>query len=379
MDKDNNGRLVFICDTLNFKRFTRRATTEAIAKIHPQSIAYCNVNLQNIILGNTDKESDIVKTKYFVRLFPLAFLKFKIITKINLLLNFLFFGARIRADDTLIFLTPFQVFLSDYFKENKTIVILSDPYHLMGYEYEDVKKMLTNADYIFATSKELSTQYLKKYYNGLLKPNVVVEYWPNCVDLEIWNSTKDKKKSVLKKDQITIGFAGNFMKVTDIDLLEGVISCFPNYIFVLAGKIDLEIGSLEHSKLMSIFKFKNVDYKGYIPYESLIEEVANWDIGLMIDKVNELSSYHHHNKLYQYLALGKPVVYQQNHLDYIDIKDVALSARNLSEFCSNIKLLVGEINKGHLFDKRAIEYAKLNSSIVRANAFVATISQYKRF
>lgn len=367
------GRLVFICDTLNFSQFTRRATTEAIAKIHTESVVYCHINIKDFLFKEHSKHSDVIETKYFVRLFPVSILRNRIFAEINFLLNKLFFQFKIEDSDILVILNPNLIFIKNHFVKNRTIFILSDPYHFMGYKYSDESEMIANSNFIFATSKELSIRYIDKYFKKSLNANTIIKYWPNSVDLSIWNLNKIEKKTKKQDEQIVIGFAGNFMLVTDVDLLEGIVSRFSNYKFVLAGKVNLEKGSYEYMKLMKIFELKNVDYKGYIPYEFLVEEVASWDIGIMIDKIDEISSYHHHNKLYQYLALGKPVVYQRNHLDYIEIKDVALCAANLSEFLLNIQTLCDKIRLGHSFELEAINCARSNSSEVRAKDFIDTI------
>ena len=65
-----------------------------------------------------------------------------------------------------------------------------------------------------------------------------------------------------------------------------------------------------------LFEKSNVKYLGNIPYEKLPKTVARWDVGLVTDKMDEYASYMHHNKVYQYLALGIPVVSLKIHEDY---------------------------------------------------------------
>ena len=63
----------------------------------------------------------------------------------------------------------------------------------------------------------------------------------------------------------------------------------------------------------------------------------------MVDSKTELSSYHHHNKLYQYLALGKPVVIQRNHNDYDYLKNCIYIAYDKIEYKKVLSKAIREL------------------------------------
>ena len=145
--------------------------------------------------------------------------------------------------------------------------------------------------------------FLQKYFRHN-KDNVY--YWPNTVDIEIWDHDKVKNYKI-RNEKVKIGFIGDFIDITDIDLLDHITDHFRDYEFHLAGRVRIkENNRLECLK--KIFMKKNVVYLGQYTYNKLPEIVIQWDAGIILDSKSEISSYRHHNKLYQYLALGKPVI-----------------------------------------------------------------------
>lgn len=360
-------RLVFICDTLNFSHFTRRATTEAVAAQYENSVAFCSVGILDFLLRRVNKHSSVIKTHYFVRLFSARLLKWKFVLFLNILFNKFFFKSAFGKDDIVVYSTPNQAFLFRYLRR-RSVFILSDPYHLMGYEFRDVRTMLENASVIFATSVRLSADYLSLYF-GIKRQNVY--YWPNCVDLNYWAPAKKTVKGTINSE-IILGFAGNFMEVTDIELLDFITTNLPDFKFELAGRVLLQ-NKKDRKKLFQIFEKPNVAYLGAVDYSKLPGVMSHWSIGIMIDKINELASYHHHNKIYQYLSLGKPVVFQKNVRDYESLYPVATGALDPQHFVALIKEVSGKMQSGYDYFKEAAYAAQKNSSSARAMTFLSML------
>lgn len=368
-------RLVFICDAYNFKHYTRRATTEAIARIHINSIAYFPINIVEFLKKSEEKDisSKYMDTKFYVKFFPTAFLCIRFFEWVNILLNKVLFNAKISGSDLFVYLTPHSFHFSKYFKKSKNIFILSDPYHLLYRSHNTYKKtaiMIKNADIIFATSIELKNTYLYKYYD-FNKDNIF--YWPNCVDLSIWDIENVISKKT--KNEIILGFAGNLLNLVDLVLLDKLTEKFSNCKFVIAGKNfltqpdDIELFS-------KIIVKHNVNYMGYVPYEQLPEIVSNWSIGMMLDKPSELGVYVHHNKVYQYLALGLPVVYLRNISDYDLLGDATYSSASHEEFIDNVNYILNKIKLGFNYKDIALSLALNNSSDIRARGFLKIAKDY---
>jgi glycosyltransferase involved in cell wall biosynthesis len=51
-----------------------------------------------------------------------------------------------------------------------------------------------------------------------------------------------------------------------------------------------------------------VSYLGFVPFETMVEEILAVDIGIVPVKKNPYSNLVHTNKMYEYMALGRPVI-----------------------------------------------------------------------
>jgi glycosyltransferase involved in cell wall biosynthesis len=352
-------KILILIEALNFQQFTRRTTTEAIGKLSSNSTALCQTHIRNLFKVN--KKSFFIKVRCLYYFIPKSKEK-NILSIIEKYLLKLFWGNFFNNFEYVMFTSPNQVYLIDYFKAQKKIFLISDPYHLMGTKKEHVAKLLNISDIILVTALELKYTYLPKYFN-FNKNNVY--YWPNTVDLEIWNYSK-LKQFYSNNSKIVCGFSGNFMEVLDLDLLDYITSELPYMNFELAGKINYSSPPLH--KLNKIFSKENVNYLGYVNYNELPKKVVTWDICLMLDAKTEFASYHHHNKLYQYLALGKPVVVHKNLNDYDKFSEHIFISNNYNEYLCNIKKAALLI-KSENFISECLKIAKENSSEVRAKQF----------
>ena len=122
-----------------------------------------------------------------------------------------------------------------------------------------------------------------------------------------------------------------------------------------------------------MFEKSNVKYLGNIPYEELPETVARWNVGLVTDKMDEYASFMHHNKVYQYLALGIPVVSLKIHEDYMDASSLCTVWLKIIHNILKLSDLHWNKVKPNHSKKSCIEMARLNSSEVRAKEFLSLI------
>ena len=363
MKANQQMRILAVCETLDYQNFTRRATFDAIAKAGNLD-ALCHTSAQNIFRTNLKSEHTNVYCYY--RLLPHRF--YDVTPLRQALRPYEHWWKRFFDKyDAVIITSPLQAYLLDFCRK-KVIYLLSDPYHLMGYQYEDEKRVLQAADIVLATSRNLRDVYLPRYFRH--EPSNVF-YWPNTADLALWDYTKNPRKECPSEPPI-IGFAGNFMKIVDLELLDLVTDHFGECSFRMAGKISCANREFR-DRLERIFAKPNVAFLGFIPFNDLPREVAQWDICLMLDDLSELSSYHHHNKLYQYLALGKSVVIQRNHGDYDALGDVIYLAQNPDEFIAGVKEAFLVAADETLY-RRRIDAAQSNSSTVRAREFIETVT-----
>lgn len=366
-------KILFICSVDNFQQYTRRATIEAIGFLNGKTTVAC---IRSFWKRKTaGMSSDAVKLIYFYYFFPRKLLlESSFFNYLNYYLNKFFVNGHSDLFDLVCYTFPTQSHLLPFYKTQKKVFILSDPYHLMKQKKEEEAAIIGSVDLIFATAKALATSYVPRYF-GQGRAKII--YWPNCVDLSIWDRSifdKISHRKKLENRSVNVGFAGNFMKITDFDLLDKVTTNLPEVNFILAGKVEPDLGQSDRELLQKVFAKKNVDYKGLIPYKELQQEIYGWDIGIMIDKVSEISSYHHHNKFYQYLALGLPVVYQNNHHDYDGSEQIAFGATGADDFVQRLREAIAILRTNKFNEAECLSYAKKNRSEVRAETFLNAIS-----
>ncbi|QRQ99466.1 glycosyltransferase [Dyadobacter sandarakinus] len=361
--------ILIFCNVSDFRTYTRRATLESIAKLAPGTKCISMVSFWNgPKLDLRSEHLEIIPFYYYLP-YPVI-KKIGFLNYINFKLNTLRTGFDFNKFDTVILSRPHNYIVGPFIKDKKKVVILSDAYHTMGNTLEETRKVIEMGDVIMATSMALRDVYVQKYFS-ITDKNIV--YWPNCVDLDVWGPAATSKPEPRKTNEIVVGFAGNFMEATDIHLLYDVVTTMTDVRFVLAGKNRYPQNSEESAMLEKIIKAPNVEYHGYIDYNQLPDEVKKWDICIMIDAISEHASYHHHNKMYQYLALGKPVVYQKNHNDYEPLGEASFGVTGSAEFIERLEYVIRKLKDGTDFSARAKELAYENSSDRRAEQLLEII------
>jgi hypothetical protein len=359
-------KILAVCSVINFRDFTRRATIEAIKKETENLDLLFYTSLKNRFKRKITVKGIPYSTYHFW--IPDKFKKFRIPRFIEHFLRSFSWKRKISKYDLVFFTDPNQAWLIPYLKDTRIIIyLLRDPNVLQDIKNKTTEKLLLDkCNLVLATSKNLTNLYLQKYHGISHK---TVHFWPNCVDLNIWDYRKFIKNNNSKLPKI--GVAGNFSKNrTDYELLDYVTSELQDLDFEIAGSIDYEQSRYFWDNL---FRKKNVHYLGFIPFDLLPETVANWNVGLITDKIEEYASYMHHNKVYQYLALGIPVVSLKIHEDYNELFPYVILADDYIHYAWNIRIALKQsINES--FRNACIEIACLNSSEVRAKDFLSRIN-----
>ena len=160
---------------------------------------------------------------------------------------------------------------------------------------ENYKFCLDHADLIYTNSKETAEWFSKT------RPDTV--HIPNGVD----SSMFDPLKTHLIPDDIAniskpiIGYAGKMQELIDVHLLENALSAMPEVNFVFVGQ------KLNPKWTERLWKHPNAHYLGDKHYTLLPQYLSGFDVCIIPIQVSR-----QHGgeaiKLYEYLAMGKPVV-----------------------------------------------------------------------
>jgi len=101
---------------------------------------------------------------------------------------------------------------------------------------------------------------------------------------------------------VVLGYAGKLAKRIDVKTLCGIAEKHPLWRIELAGPV------LDAAWVAPLRKFGNVLWLGDRPHDELPELFRRWHVGLIPHNVGKLENGGHPIKLYEYLAIGIPVV-----------------------------------------------------------------------
>ena len=160
--------------------------------------------------------------------------------------------------------------------------------------------LIKKSDFVFASSKKL--------YNKVRSINENSHFVPNGVDNDFLNfpdKTPEKINNFfngLKKP--VIGYIGALNNWVDYELFEKIISMKSEWSFVIIGPV---IPGNE-AKFSKIRRKNNVFYVGSKKHFELPFYLCNFDLCIIVYRLNELTESILPIKIFEYFAYGKPVV-----------------------------------------------------------------------
>lgn len=163
-----------------------------------------------------------------------------------------------------------------------------------------------------------------------------------------------------------LGYSGAIAPWFDMELLDMVASSFPEASIVLFG--PLFEGRRRELDLLRE-KRGNVHYLGSIPYERLGAYTGSMDVCMIPLQMNELMRMADPNKIYEYAAVGKPIVTFRFSEDMDDLSGMIYLAGTRAEFIEKIRAAL----ESGADRARLREYAMRCSWQARSDAMVALI------
>jgi glycosyltransferase involved in cell wall biosynthesis len=228
----------------------------------------------------------------------------------------------------------------------------------IAYFTELQRKLVEKSDLTIISARKLRDDILS------VDKTIQIEYIANGVDADFFieqgrlAQIPEEMKNIPKP---IIGFIGSLFHWVNIDLIAKTAQTYPNYSFVLVGPVH-EI---------TIPKLPNIYHLGAKPYAQIPAYVKAFDVCLIPFIADPLSDKVDPIKVYEYLALGKPVV-AINLPELEKMRDLIYLAKDNNEFIAMSGSAVIENNSG-LKDKR-IQYAKENSWDARVRDLIKIIT-----
>ncbi|CAN2049002.1 putative Glycosyltransferase I domain-containing protein [Candidatus Magnetomoraceae bacterium gMMP-1] len=212
--------------------------------------------------------------------------------------------------------------------------------------------VLKRADIVFANGEMLAMEK-NKYNNTYNVPSAVdYDYYNNVymnIDLEPFEMQNIPKPR--------IGYAGRITRKVNFDLIVHLADKRPEYSFVFIGPVNLNGRWKENfEKLYEKDNFYHIAEK---PVNMLPLYTKCLDVGLMNYVINEHTKFVFPLKLFEYLALGKPVIGSDMEC-FKPYKDIVRIAIKTEDWLTHIEKCLIEKDDPNLIDKRR-ELASQNS------------------
>ncbi|MCL4395907.1 MAG: glycosyltransferase [Chloroflexi bacterium] len=161
---------------------------------------------------------------------------------------------------------------------------------------ETERRLVASAQIVFATSAEL--------FERMKEINPHTFLIANAVDLTLFHAETTgpaaAPRDIAECQRPILGYVGEIAEWFDCELVRDLAVQNPDWSIALIGDI--------HSDVAALLAQPNVHYLGPKNYELIPSYVGHFDACLVPFKVNALTNAVNPIKIYEYLAMGKPVV-----------------------------------------------------------------------
>lgn len=170
---------------------------------------------------------------------------------------------------------------------------------------DEHNKLLSNTEDVLVISTADKLKKLADKARGTEKWSILAQNGVNLSDFENLGSKIGKKiKKIVEKKKPIIGYYGALASWFDYKKIEKLAKEKSNYEIVLIG-IDYD----KTLKKSGVLEYENVHYLGIVEYSKLISEYAcHFDVCLIPFIKNEITDATSPVKLFEYMALSKPIV-----------------------------------------------------------------------
>lgn len=254
-----------------------------------------------------------------------------------------------------------------FFKANKVFYEYVDhidehiwgPYmsRILHRRFESIKDQ--NFNLIIGTSAVLYEELLQHH------PKQKVAYLPNGVDVCHYISVKqsDKhtdlpnrlKQAIAQKRKI-IGYFGAIAPWLWFELISELAKTRPEYLILMIGP--------DYGKVLNCPKKENLYFVGPVDYSYLPMYASYFDVSIIPFRLGEIAKSTSPLKLFEYFAIGKPIVVTSDLIECTKFDGVA-SASNPQEFVERVDEAI-ELRDNEALKRKYQQYAHDNSWIMRA-------------
>jgi glycosyltransferase involved in cell wall biosynthesis len=219
---------------------------------------------------------------------------------------------------TVVFVTKImQYYIADLIKADVICYLITDEYYTRPSESSidrnsRLYKKAATAEYVLKNSADMvfaSSRNLLKSRRGIFKN---VRYLPNIADYDHFSGAHNTKDEIPEEiGEIPgnrIGYVGNINELIDLGLICAIAEKYSNWSVILIGTENAGRKYRNSPMYLKIKSMPNVYFMKRKPYERLPSYIRGLDVCIMPFKLNAWMECSFPNKIFQYLASGKPIV-----------------------------------------------------------------------
>jgi glycosyltransferase involved in cell wall biosynthesis len=202
------------------------------------------------------------------------------------------------------------------------------------------RKYLQKADLVITVADSLREIYIN---HVKVSPAMVITL-PNTPRMSDFNRTNVNKDILEKyKNKFVLFYGGSLDELRGIDfILQGIAKLkheIQNLLFLVAGKENRTFNL--QSLIMKYQVEKEVEYAGWVPLSLLSSYVAASHVCLFVPRADNMEINNTiATKIYQYAAMGKPVIVSEARLmkEFVEANNLGISVHfgNVKEFCNSV-------------------------------------------
>jgi glycosyltransferase involved in cell wall biosynthesis len=202
------------------------------------------------------------------------------------------------------------------------------------------RRYLQKADLVITVADSLKEIYINHVKVSPAKV-ITLPNTPRMSDFNLANVNKDILEKY--KNKFVLFYGGSLDELRGIDfILQGIAKLkheIHNLLFLVAGKENRTF-SLQ-SLIMKYQVEKEVEYAGWVPLSLLSSYVAASNICLFVPRADNMEINNTiATKIYQYAAMGKPVIVSEARLmkEFVEDNNLGISVHfgNVEEFCESV-------------------------------------------
>lgn len=226
-----------------------------------------------------------------------------------------------------------------------------------SYEFKswnvNLKDMFKVADIVFTSSYKLYNKFFLKHSKTYLIRN--------GVDFNSFSINSKFIPKDLPRNKNIIGYVGALASWIDWNLIDYICKIDCNIVFIgpIIGNIDIKLN-------------ENLYLLGEKKYNELPFYISNFDCCIIPFRVNKMTNSCNPIKLYEYLAMGKPVV-SSNIEEVKKLKSLCYISENYKQFAENLNKAIHERNQELIFKRK--NFALNNSWSKRVNDIILKLEE----